>query len=171
MICGKMIVYLRRSNMFYSYLIKSSFISSCLPEITSGALFEFSMGYVRHIIEDNGSCSFVIRDRSRDVVYRASSDQLVVSRGESGHRPHQQIKIQIPKRRTGTMVLLDFLDLDERKDVENFINVCKDMEREHERRSGMKSMISAFFKDPVGKIILIAGLVYAMVTVFVLIAG
>ncbi|AXN57825.1 hypothetical protein [Acinetobacter phage ABPH49] len=157
--------------MFYSYTMNTPFVTKSHPKLLDGDLITFSGGYIRHITDEDYNNTFVVRDLSRDVSYRASSADLIVTRGGDGNRPWQQLKIVVPRTRAGHMVLNDFPDEDDRDDVANFIEVLSEMQREYDKRNGVMSKLLGLMKDPVAKIILLAGLVYAMVTVFVLVAG
>lgn len=157
--------------MFYSFVMNTPFVTKSRSKLISGELASFHLGYVRHVSDEDYNSAFVVRDLSRDVSYRATSSDLMVTRGGCGNRPWQQVEIYIPRGRTGHMVLEDFNDRDERDDVENFMAVLSEMQREFDKRNGLMAKLLGWLKDPVAKIILLAGVVYAMVTIFVLVAG
>ena len=157
--------------MFYSYVIKTPFVVKEKQKLLEGAILEVGDGYIRHTIDDDFNSIFTIRNRGLDVSYRATSTTLAVTRGSAGRRPNQQILIVIPQERSGQLVLSDFRDQDEREDVENFLCTLSEMQKDYDRREGIMKKLEIWIKDPVAKIILFAGVVYAMVTVFVLFAG
>ncbi|URC22213.1 hypothetical protein CHUUTOTORO_01280 [Serratia phage vB_SmaM-ChuuTotoro] len=157
--------------MFYSFVMNTPFVTQTHVKLIRGDLVSFSSGYVRHTIDENYNNRFIVRDLRRGVSYIATSTSLTVTRGEEGQRPGQQLVIKTPRNRTGYMALRDFSKEDDREDVGNFIAVLSEMQLEHDRANGVVSKLLSWTSDPVMKVILLAGVLYAMVTVFVLVAG
>lgn len=157
--------------MFYSFVMNTPFVTQTHVKLLRGDLVSFNSGYVRHAIDEDYNNRFIVRDLRRGVSYVATSTSLTVTRGVDGQRPGQQLVIKTPKNRTGYMALRDFHKEDDREDVGNFIAVLSEMQLEYDRANGVVSKILRWTRDPVMKIVLLAGIVYAMVTVFVLVAG
>lgn len=154
--------------MFYAFVIKFSMVKENLSGLLRGKTLDFTNGYIRWLSEKNLENVFVVRDMDNDVSFRAKSQSLVVTRGGD---PLGKEVIISPRKRDGAIVLADFDDENQREDVREFLATLAGMQAEYDIRNGIINRLKRWFSDPMSKLVVAGGIVYGVITLYVLLAG
>ena len=153
--------------MFYAFVIRFTMIKKNIAGLMRGKTLDFTNGYIRWISEKNLDNVFVVRDMENDVSFRAKAHSLVVTRGAD---PVGKVEIPAPRRRDGNIVLADFEE-EHREDVREFLATLGGMQAEYDIRNGILMRLKRWFSDPMSKLVVGAGLVYGIITLYVLLSS
>jgi hypothetical protein len=153
--------------MFYTYVKQLPMVSGN-SGLFRGERFSFRCGTIR-LVKFNMvyERQFLIRDKSRDILYHVTQDGLEIHRGK-GARPPYQVRFIKNQRYGGTLNPLMYKNLDDRDDVRAFIVLVEEMCKEYARRRSAFSRFKRWSKDPIARIFLTGAAVYAIVTALVL---
>lgn len=147
--------------MFYAYVRQLPMVEGNL-ELSRGDRLEYSCGSIRRSKADlYGFRAFVLTDKDRGVTYRVMRKGMVVEwpGGSSFVRNPEELK------RTPFAVEGDA------GEINSFLSLCDRLVHEDKRRKSIAARLRLFAKEPVGKILIVGAIVYAIITAIVLVLG
>lgn len=152
--------------MFYDY-VKDLPLVSDNRILNRGGRMEFSVGHLRKAKADSkGFRAFILYDKLRDVSYRVTANGMLVEYGES--YDYQRHFVDNPP---DGVKYTNFAVEGDAAEINSFIHLLDRMEEEYDDRRSLISRFKNFMKEPLGKIFLLIGVIYAIVTILVFVYG
>lgn len=152
--------------MFYDY-VKDLPLVSDNRILNRGGRMEFSVGHLRKSKADSkGFRAFILHDKLRDVSYRVNENGMLVEYGES-YDYHRIFVVNPPDGVKYT----NFAVEGDAAEINSFILLLERMQDEYDERRSLFSRFRRFMKDPTGKLLLLVGALYVVVTILVLVYG
>lgn len=152
--------------MFYTYVRKLPMVDGNL-DLATGKRLEFSCGSIRMAKADyHGFRAFVLTDKFRDVCYRVTREGMMVERQGAS------TDLFIPN--PGNLEELahtPFAVKGTDSEINSFLMLCDKMVTEDKRRKSLVSRLRLFTREPIGKILIGAAILYGIITAVVLIFG
>ena len=152
--------------MFYTYVDQLPMVTDNLILI-QGHRLHFNCGHIRKAKADqDGFRAYILYDRLRDVSYRVTKEGLWVEYGEKFG--YDSVFVESTREE---LKYTPFAVSGEASEVNSFLVLIDRMVTENKRRRSIINRFRYFMKDPVSKVIIAAGVVYAIATVLVLVFG
>lgn len=152
--------------MFYTYVKDLPMVTDNLI-LNRGGRLEFSCGHLRKASADSrGFRAWVIHDKNRDVSYRVTEKGMLIEFGIG----YDYSKVFIPNI-VGGIRHTNFAVEGDAAEVNSFLSLLGKMGDEYQYRRSITARIKNFLKEPVGKIFLLASIVYAIITFIVVVFG
>lgn len=152
--------------MFYDY-VKDLPLVSDNRILNRGGRLEFAVGHLRKSKADSkGFRAFIIYDKMRDVSYRVTANGMLVEYGEN--YDYQRHFVDNP---TDGLKHTNFAVEGDAAEINSFLQVLERMEEEYDQRRSIISRISMFLKEPLGRLFIVGGVIYLIVTLLVLVYG
>lgn len=147
--------------MFLTYVRQLPMVEDNL-DLSRGRRLEYSCGSIRRSRPNlRGYRAFVLEDKFRGVTYRVMEDGLSI---EYGSGP---VFVKNPKELKYT----PFAVTGKESEINSFMLLCDRLVAEHKRRNSIRSRLRYFAREPVGMIIIVGGIIYAIATLIVLVLG
>lgn len=152
--------------MFYTYVNQLPMLADNM-ELNSGKRLEFFDGYVRKSYPDSeGFRSYVFYDKFRSVSYRVIKDGLIIE-SYDGKKYHSSFIANSE----GTFKYTPFAQGADELHINSLIVLIHKMEREHKAKATLVGRIKRLTDDPISKVFLAIAIVYAIITLFVVISS
>jgi len=152
--------------MFYNYVKELPLVADN-PILNRGGRMEFSVGHLRKAKPDSkGFRAFILYDKMRDVSYRVTNNGMLVEYGED--YDYQRHFVDNPL--TGVKHTNFAVDGDA-AEINSFLYLLERMTEEYDQRRSIIGKIKNLMKEPLGRIVLLVAVVYAIITTIVLIHG
>lgn len=147
--------------MFYAYVRQLPMVDGNL-KLVRGDRIEYTSGSIRLSKPDpRGFRAFVLEDKFRSVNYRIMEHGMLVEYPEGPEFvPNPEELKHTPFAVTGVA-----------SEVNSFLLLCNRLLTEYERKKSLRWRLRYFAQEPVGKLIIAVGIVYAITTMIVLVMG
>ncbi len=147
--------------MFYTYVNQLPMVEGNL-RLSRGDRLNYSCGILRKSKPDSeGFRAFVLYDKARGVGYRINRNGMMVE------YPDHQVFVGSPEELKHT----PFAVTGDEAEINSFLLLCGRITEEHKHRQSFVNRLRYYTTEPVGKLILAGGFIYAIITLIVLIFG
>lgn len=152
--------------MFYTYVDQLPMVSDNLI-LSQGRRFDFSTGYLRKAkMNDEGFRDLIIHDSSRNVTYRIKRTGMLIEYG-----PEQDyLKVFLKNSQMSTRYV-PFSANPSVYEVNSFLVLIAKMNEEYQKRNTFLLYLRYMFLKGPRRVVLTAGVIYAIITLIVLVFG